>query len=157
VLTSAFASVAGAPAPAPSAESGQPPGKLPVQREGTREVVCVTPLGDISITVRTYGCGVCGLEVEAQAAQIGCFEVCLTPPHGEKVWIDNRLLDEQKHLLAKGGTFGGACACRFTAVSCCVALVTCFCRSVHQRQAEGVWHACHGTALHGGLARVPKV
>jgi hypothetical protein len=74
----------------------------------TKHVTCVTPLGDFKLDVHQYQCGVCDEIIEGQPAQAGCFPACLHPPHGEVLWLDNRLLDEHRLLFAKGTTFNGA-------------------------------------------------
>ena len=84
--------------------------QAPLRLPGSKIVLCHTPLGSVKLHVHTYHCSTCDKTLVAKAAHIGCFPVVMSPPAGDAVWVDHRLLNEQTLLSAKGTTFTGALA-----------------------------------------------
>jgi hypothetical protein len=95
--------------PQPPREQPSPLRSLPRRLPGVGEAVrCITLAGDFVLRVHEYHCDTCEQTFKPLATLAGCFPVCLTPPAGQVVWIEIRLLNVQKHLTSRGATFSGA-------------------------------------------------
>lgn len=91
--------------------SAVPPLTPPPERtgglDGTHTMYSLT--GDFELVLPRYRCHTCDKEILPRAEYVGCFEVQMQPPNGQRIyWVDTRLLEEQKYLSLRSLSFSGA-------------------------------------------------